>query len=338
MKRDFGRLILIGAVLGFLIIASLAGAAFFARQKQIEAAQNQKINQILEQLEVNKVLISQIQQELGFSQTKIQNLAQKTELTQEQLELVGKQTRNLEQTTRQETGALKKSLVELEQTTLAASELLAELQDSGAEFSITELQQTVFQIKCQDPNGDTRRGSGVLVSRHGWILTNAHVAGIGGDSEKLSQCQALQSFQESLEPRSVYQLGPGGISQSIDVALLKITSSTRNQALAQSFPFIPLGDSGKITIGEPVFIVGFPQIGEFTFNLTQGIISGKTGEFLKTDAKVDKGNSGGAALNQKGELVGLPTIAKVGEVESLGFLVKINLIKDWIEKQLFIEL
>jgi hypothetical protein len=70
-------------------------------------------------------------------------------------------------------------------------------------------------------------------------------------------------------------------------------------------------------VGEEIFVIGFPNIGGSSITISKGIVSGFTKasgvSWIKTDASISGGNSGGAAVNEKGELVGVPTMASAGE-------------------------
>lgn len=333
MPRPYLKLFIGGLILG-LISLTLGSFIYYYIdwQNRQNQSQNQKITQLKNELDQTRWQLKALQEQLGLSQSQIEALEQKTQAAQSQLRQISKNTQELKTSTQSSARQLKESLESIEQTARQTSQLVQKLQQSGAKFTIQKLQETVFQIQCQDPNGQQRRGSGVLISSKGWLLTNAHVASQGGDGEQLSDCRAYQSFNSSEPPEAVFKLGTGYLSQEIDAALIRVTNTIGRAQPQATYPYLPLGDSAKTQIGEKVFVAGFPKIGDFTFNLTEGIISGKTEEFLKTDAKVDKGNSGGAALNKAGELIGLPTVAKVGEVESLGFLVKIDSVKEWLAR------
>ncbi|MGD9589399.1 MAG: DegQ family serine endoprotease [Pyrinomonadaceae bacterium] len=137
-------------------------------------------------------------------------------------------------------------------------------------------------------------GSGVVVSADGTILTNAHV--IDG-AEKIT---VLMADNKSFEAKLV------GTDKPSDLAVLKIE--------AQNMPYLTLGNSDTVRVGDIVLAIGNPLgIGQ---TVTSGIISAKgrrTGlsdgqsfeDFLQTDAPINRGNSGGALVNLNGELIGI---------------------------------
>jgi serine protease Do len=150
----------------------------------------------------------------------------------------------------------------------------------------------------QQPPGRLRPsglGSGVIVSPDGYILTNNHVV---EDADKV---------KVELADRRELQAKVIGKDPASDLAVLKIDSA--------DLPTLPFGDSDKVEVGDLVLAVGNPLgIGK---TVTMGIISAKGrqspifsggyDDFLQTDAAINRGNSGGALVNLRGELVGIPS-------------------------------
>jgi len=141
-------------------------------------------------------------------------------------------------------------------------------------------------------------GSGVIISEDGYIVTNNHVI------------ENSNSISVVLNDKREYDAVMVGTDPSTDIALLKIE--------AQSLPFVEFGNSDEIKIGEWVLAVGNP----FNINstVTAGIVSAKgrggvniieddysIESFIQTDAAVNRGNSGGALVNLRGEMVGITT-------------------------------
>ena len=174
-------------------------------------------------------------------------------------------------------------------------------------------------------------GSGVIVSEDGYILTNNHV--IEGADEITVTLADGNKYEASLVGRDAALDGGGGT----DLAVIKID--------ANDLPVLPFGDSGALEVGEWVIAIGTP------FNLSQtvtrGIVSAKErpgytayGKFIQTDAPINRGNSGGALINIRGELVGINAyIATNGFMSGnigLGFALPSNLaqqiLPDLIEK------
>lgn len=142
-------------------------------------------------------------------------------------------------------------------------------------------------------------GSGVILSSDGYIVTNNHVI------------QGADRLEVALNDNSTYNAKVIGTDPTTDVALLKIE--------AENLPVIPIGDSDALKVGEWVLAVGNPF--GFTSTVTTGIVSAKARSvgaggmgrsmgiesYIQTDAAVNPGNSGGALVNIKGELVGINT-------------------------------
>lgn len=179
-------------------------------------------------------------------------------------------------------------------------------------------------------------GSGVLIDKEGYIVTNYHVIeGAKNITVKLAGDD---------KPHKAELVA--GDSRT-DLAVLKITDKKGN------FPYIRLADSDKVEIGEKAIAIGNP-LGDLEGTVTQGIISGLNREVytksaqsgkltrlnnvLQTDASINAGNSGGALLNSRGELIGINT-AKASSrdgvgVEGIGFAIPSNTVKKIINELL----
>jgi len=180
----------------------------------------------------------------------------------------------------------------------------------------------------QRPQLQRGLGSGVIVSADGTILTNAHV--IDG-ADKIT---VLMSDNKSFDAKLV------GTDKPSDLAVLKIE--------AQNMPYLNLGNSDTVRVGDIVLAIGNPLgIGQ---TVTSGIISAKgrrTGlsdgqsfeDFLQTDAPINRGNSGGALVNLNGELIGinsqiLSSPGSGGGNIGIGFSIPSNMAKTVMEQLL----
>lgn len=189
---------------------------------------------------------------------------------------------------------------------------------------ISKLKQSSTSVFLDNSEGKLGLGSGVILTEDGYILTNEHVAG-----GKYSNCYV------TLENGSVYSGTVIWADSNIDLAILKISGG--------KFDYINLGDSDNVSLAEEVFAVGNPIGLEFQRTVTKGIISGINRtikledeenymeDLIQTDATINEGNSGGALINSKGELIGINTI-KIDGAEGIGFAVPINIIKPIIEE------
>src|SRR4029079_961057 len=160
----------------------------------------------------------------------------------------------------------------------------------------------------------TSLGSGVIVSPEGVIVTNKHVI------EHAQQIAITTADHRRLKGTLV------GTDPVTDIAVIKVEGT--------GFPTLPWGDSSKAEVGEYVIAVGNP----FRLNqtVTMGIISatGRSNvgivdyeDFIQTDAAIHPGNSGGALLNHRGELIGINTAiySETGGYQGIGFAVPANL-------------
>jgi Do/DeqQ family serine protease len=178
----------------------------------------------------------------------------------------------------------------------------------------------------QRPQLERGMGSGVIVSADGTILTNAHVV---DEAEKIT---VLLSDNKSFSAKLV------GIDKPSDLAVLKIE--------AQNMPFLLLGNSDNVRVGDIVLAIGNPLgIGQ---SVTAGIISAKgrrTGlsdgsfeDFLQTDAPINRGNSGGALVNLNGELIGINSQILAGGPSGgnigIGFSIPSNMAKSVMDQLL----
>ncbi len=158
-------------------------------------------------------------------------------------------------------------------------------------------------------------GSGVIVNSNGYILTNHHVID-GADTVKVE-----------LKDRRVFDATIVGSDQPSDLAVLKIE--------ATQLPVVRFGDSELVNVGDVVLALGNPMgVGQ---TVTMGIISAKgraTGlgdgsfeDFLQTDAPINTGNSGGALVNTRGELVGINSqiLSPSGGNIGIGFSIPVNM-------------
>lgn len=167
------------------------------------------------------------------------------------------------------------------------------------------------------------QGSGFIISKDGFILTNNHVVE-GADTIKVTL-----SDDRDFDAKVI------GTDPQTDVALLKIEDP-------KNLPVLPLGDSSNLEAGEWVIAIGNPF--GLSQTVTVGVVSA-TGRssvgineyenFIQTDAAINPGNSGGPLINGRGEVVGINTalFSRTGGYMGIGFAIPINMVKS-IEDQL----
>ena len=211
----------------------------------------------------------------------------------------------------------KPNFVEVAKTTIDNVVHVKNSTNISDDFSLEDL---IFGRRQQRPLIGT--GSGVIISPDGYIITNSHVV---KNADKIEiTTNSNQTFDAELV----------GSDDQNDIALLKINS---NEVLS----YATFGDSDSTQIGEWVLAVGNP----FNLNstVTAGIISAKsrnldpsgrtTQSYIQTDAAVNPGNSGGALVNTKGELIGINTAiqSQTGSYIGYSFAVPSNIARKVIE-------
>ena len=157
-------------------------------------------------------------------------------------------------------------------------------------------------------------GSGFIVDKEGYILTNNHVI------------EGAEDIKVKLYNGKVYDAKVVGRDPKTDIALIKIEAK-------EDLPVARLGDSDRLRVGDWVIAIGNPFGLEHT--VTAGIISAKGrvigagpyDDFLQTDASINPGNSGGPLFNLKGEVVGINTAIVAGG-QGVGFAIPINMAKN----------
>ena len=216
-------------------------------------------------------------------------------------------------------------------TQAAESSVHAVVHIRAKQLSKTQTVQSmpdIFDFFFGDGRGQQRQiqtqprvgfGSGVIISKDGYIVTNNHVV------EGADEITVKLNDDRELKGRII------GTDPSTDLALIKIEGD--------DFPTVPVGNSDELKVGEWVLAVGNPF--NLTSTVTAGIVSAKSRgnigaggkdrskieSFIQTDAAVNPGNSGGALVNTKGELVGINTAiySETGNFAGYSFAVPISI-------------
>lgn len=167
-------------------------------------------------------------------------------------------------------------------------------------------------------------GSGSIVSKDGYIVTNSHVVSDGD----VNEINVLFSDGSKAPAKLVWN------DATLDLAVVKVDK--------ENLPVMELGDSDEVGVGDRVVAIGNPLGLQLQSTVTSGIISGlnrsvsfNTGAqmdgLMQTDAAINAGNSGGALLNAKGEQIAINT-AKAGNSDGIGFAIPINIVKPVIDQ------
>ena len=167
-------------------------------------------------------------------------------------------------------------------------------------------------------------GSGTVIHPAGIILTNCHVASpreMGMSAPPADRLAIAVTDRSDQPPAISYFAEVLATDPQLDLAVIRIVADVRGQQVRNlSLPAIPIGDSDKLELGDRLAIFGYPGIGGETVTYTSGNVSGFTSEhgisahraWIKTDATIAGGNSGGSAVDESGYLVGIPTQAAAG--------------------------
>ncbi len=163
-------------------------------------------------------------------------------------------------------------------------------------------------------------GSGVIISEDGYIVTNNHVV------------KDATELEVTLNNNKSYKAKLIGTDSKMDIALLKINAD-------EKLPYSTFADSDQVKVGEWVLAVGNPY--NLTSTVTAGIVSAKARNledngiqsFIQTDAAVNPGNSGGALVNTRGELIGINTMisSPTGSYAGYSFAIPSNITRKIIE-------
>jgi serine protease Do len=170
-------------------------------------------------------------------------------------------------------------------------------------------------------------GSGFIISSDGYILTSQHVI-----------ADPKADYTVILEPTKKYPAKVISRDPISDIAILKIN--------AKNLPYLELGDSDKIELGEEVVAIG-NALGEFHDTISAGIVSGMSRSItafsgltnriaqlrglIQTDAAINPGNSGGPLVNMEGKVIGINTAMVIG-AQNIGFAIPINYAKNDLEE------
>ncbi|MBR3152339.1 MAG: trypsin-like peptidase domain-containing protein [Clostridia bacterium] len=168
---------------------------------------------------------------------------------------------------------------------------------------ISKLKNNGTSIFLENSTDNLGLGTGVIISSNGYILTNEHVSG-----NKYSNCYITLDNGLNYSGTVVWA------NSDIDMSIIKINM--------RELPYIKLGDSDNVKVGEEVYAIGNPIGYEFQRTVTSGIVSGNKRtikiqennknsymeDLIQTDAIINQGNSGGPLINKRGEMIGITTI------------------------------
>jgi S1-C subfamily serine protease len=191
------------------------------------------------------------------------------------------------------------------------------------------MKSTVLIMPLKMENGKVTnipwRGSGTIVDAKGLILTNYHVVDETGDWNVLGILVTTRSDQR---PEPAFRAEVVAKDPTVDLAVIRIVADAKGNPIdiaKLNLVPVPLGNADDLEIGDDLSVFGYPGIGSDTITLTQGRVSGFVEEegidyrraWIKTDASISGGNSGGAAIDADGKLVGVPTRGSMVDVRPI---------------------
>jgi S1-C subfamily serine protease len=256
-------------------------------------------------------------------------------------ELTSENTNILPSTTVEESRSETLSTTTSTSTTVAKSVPIT-IEDTPS-TSLKALQSTVM-VALPDCG---YMGSGTIISKLGFIMTNEHV--ISDDGTNCNDyIVILISESGDTDPIPKYLAKIVTENVQLDVAILEITGTYDGSSLPRSFENMCIGDSETIALGDELLIWGYPDVRVDSFDslgridLSQGFVSGFDAEtnlsekaWVSLSSNISSGNSGGGAYNSKNELVGVPTAVLEGNFSSRGLLRPINLILKYFDSFYF---
>ena len=177
----------------------------------------------------------------------------------------------------------------------------------------------------QHPTPGNGTGTGFIIDKEGYIFTNNHVV------------ENADVIKITLDNEKEYEAELIGSDSKTDIALLKIMRKPGDNA---SFPYLELGDSEKVEVGEWVVAIGNPFGLDHT--VTTGVVSAKArnigsgpyDEYIQTDASINPGNSGGPLLDMEGKVIGINTAiySRTGGNVGIGFTIPINMASEILDE------
>ena len=188
----------------------------------------------------------------------------------------------------------------------------------------------LFGAPAADGQGGASQGSGFVVSPKGYILTNSHVITTAGEGSPSESAEAASTVYVEFRDGDRVEAKIVGWDIFDDVGLLKVDPA--DHALRP----VPLGDSSRVVVGEPVAAIGSPFGQETSLSVgvvaaTERSIGSLTSEYnlvdaIQTDAPINRGNSGGPLFDARGRAIGINAQirSESGNAEGVGFAVPIN--------------
>ena len=209
----------------------------------------------------------------------------------------------------------------------AANKILPSIVGITVEYNVNSLINMFGNRNTQSTA--TASGSGIIISDDGYILTNNHIVSSSSESDFYEVSSATKVTVKLFNDETEYEAKIIGTDEQTDLAVIKIDKN--------DLPKAEFADSDNIKVGEFAMAVGNPLGMESS--ITCGVVSavnrkitdsdGNTYTLIQTDAAINSGNSGGALVNSKGQVIGINTLKLQGTgIEGMGFAIPINSTED----------
>ena len=209
----------------------------------------------------------------------------------------------------------------------AANKILPSIVGIKVEYNVNSL-ISMFGRQTQATTAQAS-GSGIIISEDGYILTNNHIVSTSSDNSFYEVSEATKVTVTLFGDETEYEAKIIGTDEQTDLAVIKIDKTGLTKA--------EFADSDNIKVGEFAMAVGNPL--GLESSITCGVVSavnrkvtdtdGKQYTLIQTDAAINAGNSGGALVNSKGQVIGVNTLKLEGEgIEGMGFAIPINSTED----------
>lgn len=207
---------------------------------------------------------------------------------------------------------------------------------NNKELNIQKLSRSTIKLYTLDNDLNIiAMGSGTIINKEGYILTNFHCVGENESGNLYNKdgyvaVAVTDDIKKNIQPQYIAQYKSG--VANLDLSVVKIAFDINwNKVSAADLNLIPaiISNSDSVVIGDDINILGYPGVGGETITFTAGRVSGFLDDdndneidWIKTDAVVNHGNSGGTAINKNGEMIGIPTAKTTGEDNDVMFYLK----------------
>jgi len=183
--------------------------------------------------------------------------------------------------------------------------------------------KSTVKLICPLDETMASQGSGTVVDSSGTILTNKHVIeGTPGCLVGFIDNYGDEPYFGDRQIADIYR-----VSSDTDVAILKLRNPANKNL---TFVDITKGNSSLLGLGDKITTYGYPAKFGTKITYTSGDFSGVDGNYLKTTAIIEHGNSGGGAYLKNGTFIGIPSAVVKGSLNSLGYLLSVNKVNSWI--------